>query len=112
MGTQDCFCNCHKFWFYLKELFFAKGEKGNKGEKDFLIKTYAPVAQLDRAMVSEAIGRRFESSRGRQFFQDKLKGVALISRLKTYYNLDVSKFTQDGIPTKNLFHRLNFTYEF
>lgn len=39
-------------------------------------------------------------------------GIALISKLKTYYNLDVSKFTQDGIPTKNLFHRLNFIYEF
>ena len=28
----------------------------------------APVAQLDRATVSEAVGQRFDSSRARHFF--------------------------------------------
>lgn len=43
------------------------------------------------------------------------KGFSLIpkiSNFKSYYNLDVSKFTQDGVLTKNLYHRLNFIYEF
>ena len=31
-----------------------------------LFRAYAPVAQLDRVLVSEAEGQRFESSRGRQ----------------------------------------------
>lgn len=36
-------------------------------DRIFLFATCAPVAQLDRVLVSEAKGRRFESSRAREY---------------------------------------------